>query len=167
MIYNKFKQGFLRNLLAYVMMIVFLTIIALLAVFDDNSIRITISIICFGVLMLFFVYDLFLSEVFIFKEDCFYTNKYPFNNPKYSPKLFKKTSIQLSTITKVEKRLFDKKRFVLIIHFKEDEPLQYVFTHENTIDFIYDKLSEFTKWQNKIHLLSLHPPLGITLDYEN
>ena len=145
MIYNKFKQGFLRNLLAYVMMIAFLTIIALLAVFDDNPILITISIICFGVLMLFFVYDLFLSEVFIFKEASFLTNKHPFNNPKYAPKLFEKTSVQYSTIDKIEKSLWDKRRFVLIIHFKEDEPLQYVFTHENTIDFIYDKLSEFTK----------------------
>ena len=145
MIYNKFKQGFLRNLLAYVLMIVFLTITILLAVFDDNPIRITASIICVVMLALFFIYDLFLSEVFIFKEASFFTNKHPYNNPKYAPKLFEKTSIQYSTIDKIEKRLWDKKRFALIIHFKEDEPLQYVFEHEGSRDFIYDKLSEMIK----------------------
>ena len=145
MVYNKFKQGFLKNLLAYVVMIVFLAITVLLVIFDDNPIRITASIICVGMLTLFFIYDLFLSEVFIFKEASFFTNKHPFNNPKYAPKLFEKTSIQYSTIYKIEKRLWDKKRFVLIINFKEDEPLQYVFEHEGSRDFIYDKLSEMIK----------------------
>ena len=145
MIYNKFKQGFLKNLLAYVLMIVFLAITVLLVIFDDNPIRITASIICVGMLALFFIYDLFLSEVFIFKEASFFTNKHPYNNPKYVPKLFEKTSIQYSTIDKIEKRLWDKKRFALIIHFKEDEPLQYVFEHEGSRDFIYDKLSEMIK----------------------
>ena len=150
MVYNKFKQGFFRNLLVYVEMIVFLTITVLLVVFDDNHIRITASIICFGVFVLFFIYDLFLSEVFIFKHDCFLTNKYPFDNPKYAPKLFKKTSVQYSTITKIEKRLWDKKRFVLILHFEEDEPLQYVFEHEDSRDFVYDKLSELKNERIKI-----------------
>ena len=145
MVYNKFKQGFLKNLLAYVVMIVFLAITVLLVIFDDNPIRITASIICVGMLTLFFIYDLFLSEVFIFKEASFFTNKHPFNNPKYAPKLFEKKSIQYSTIYKIEKRLWDKKRFVLIINFKEDEPLQYVFEHEGSRDFIYDKLSEMIK----------------------
>ncbi|MBR3686557.1 MAG: hypothetical protein IKL66_03640 [Clostridia bacterium] len=145
MIYNKFKQGFLKNLLAYVVMIVFLTLTVLLVVFDDNPIRITASMICCAVLVLFFIYDLFLSEIFIFKEACFLTNKYPFNNSKYAPKLFKKISVQYSTISKIEKRLWDKRRFVLIIHFKEDEPLQYVFTREDSRNFIYDKLSELKK----------------------
>lgn len=145
MVYNKFKQGIFRNLLAYVVMIVFLAITVLLVVFDDNPIRITASIICVGILVLFFIYDLFLSEVFIFKEASFLTNKHPFNNPKYAPKLFEKTSIQYSAIDKIEKSLWDKRRFVLIIHFKEDEPLQYVFEHEVSRDFIYDKLSELIK----------------------
>ena len=145
MVYNKFKKGFLKNLLSYVMMIVFLAITVLLVVFDDNPIRITASIICVGILGLFFIYDLFLSEIFIFKEASFLTNKHPFNNPKYAPKLFEKTSVQYSTIDKIEKRLWDKRRFVLIIHFKEDEPLQYFFQHEDSRDFIYDKLSEMIK----------------------
>ena len=142
MVYNKFKQGFLRNLLAYILMIVFLTITILLAVFDDNPIRITFSIICFCALMIFFVYYLFFSEVFIFKEASFFTNKHPFNNPKYAPKLFGKISVQYNTIVKIEKRLLDKRRFVLVIHFVDEEPLQYVFEHEGTRNFIYDKLSE-------------------------
>lgn len=145
MVYNKFKQGFIKNLLAYVVVIVFLIITVLLVVFDDNPVRITASIICFGILVLFFIYDLFLSEVFIFKEASFLTNKHPFNNPKYAPKLFEKISVQYSTIDKIEKSLWDKRRFVLIIHFKEDEPLQYVFTHEDTRDFVYDKLSQLKK----------------------
>ena len=145
MVYNKFKQGFLKNLLVYVVMIVCLTITVLLVVFDDNPIRITASIICFGILVLFFIYDLFLSEVFIFKEASFLTNKHPFNNPKYAPKLFEKTPVQYGTIDKIEKCLWDKRRFVLIIHFKEDEPLQYVFTHEDSRDFVYDKLLELIK----------------------
>ena len=142
MVYNKFKQGVFRNLLTYVVMIGSLAVTVLLLIFDDNSIRITVSVICFGILMLVFVYDLFLSEIFIFKETCFLTNKYPLNSPKYAPKLFKKTSVQYNTIIKVEKRLWDKRRFVLIIYFKEDEPLQYVFEHEGSRDFIYEKLSK-------------------------
>ena len=35
-----------------------------------------------------------------------------------------------------------------IIHFKEDEPLQYVFEHEGSRDFIYDKLSELIKMKD-------------------
>mgnify|MGYP003313992953 CR=1 FL=1 len=46
-----------------------------------------------------------------FKEDCFLTNKCSFNNPKYTPKLFKKTSVRYNTIIKIEKRLWNKKRF--------------------------------------------------------
>ena len=158
MIYNKFKQGFFRNFLAYVLIMVFLAITVLLAVFDHDPNRITISIIGFCVLMLFFVYDLFFSEVFIFKGDCFFTNKYPFNNPKYAPKLFKKISVQYKTIIKIEKRLLGKRRFALIIHFKEDEPLQYVFTHEDTRDFICDKLQEFCSSKKKYtHQMKLHP----------
>ena len=145
MIYNKFKQGIFRNLLAYVVMIVFLAVTVLLLIFDNNPIRIITSVICFGILTLFFIYDLFLSEVFIFKESRFLTNKYPYNSPKYAPKLFKKTSVQYKTIIKIEKCLWDKRRFVLIIHFKEDEPLQYIFAHEDSRDFIYDKLSELKK----------------------
>ena len=145
MVYNKFKQGFLKNLLAYVVMIAFLTITVLLVVFDNDPIRIAISIISFCILMLFFVYDLFLSDVFIFKEDGFYTNKYQSNNPSYRPKLFKKTYVQFDTISKIDKRLWSKRRFVLIIYFVDEEPLQYVFEHEDTRDFIYDKLLELTK----------------------
>ena len=158
MVYNKFKQGFFRNFLAYVLIIVFLAITVLLAVFDHNPNRITISIIGFCVLMFFFVYDLFFSEIFIFKDDCFFTNKHPFNNPKYAPKLFKKISVQYDAIIKIENRLLGKRRFALILHFKEDEPLQYVFTHEDTRNFICDKLREFCLSKKKnAYKMNLHP----------
>ena len=149
MVYNKFKQGFLKNLFAYVVMVVFLTLTVLLVIFDDNPVRITASVICFGILLLFFIYDLFLSEVFIFKEAYFLTNKYPYNSPKYAPKLFKKSSVQYNTIMKIEKRSWDKRRFVLIIYFKEDEPLQYIFAHEDSRDFVYDKLLELKSCSKK------------------
>jgi len=145
MVYNKFKQGFLRNILAYIMLAFLLTITVLLIIFSKNPIEIAISILFFLVLVLFFIHDLFLSEIFIFKDDCFSTNKYQFENPKYTPKLFGKVSVRIDSITKLEKRLWNNRRFVLIIHLKDEEPIQYVFNHDDTRDFIYNKLLSVRK----------------------
>ena len=147
MVYNKFKQGFLRNFLSYILTIVFLIITILFFVFDaDISYRV-ISVVCLGFLLITLVCQLFFVDVFVFKNDCFSTNKYPFNSPKYLPKLLGKVSIRFAAITGIEKRLWSGGSFVLIIHLKEEEPLQYVFAYEDTRDFIYDKLLELTKRQ--------------------
>ncbi len=145
MFYNKFKQGFLRNILAYILIFIFLAVTVVLIIFDDNSARITVSVISFVFLAAAFIYDLFFADVFKFESDRFYTNKQPLGSIKYAPKLFRKVSVRYDTIYKLEKRILDRTRFVLIISFKDEEPLQYVFTHEDTRDFIYDKLTELMK----------------------
>ena len=145
MVYNKFRQGFLKNILAYIVMIITFVITVLLIIFAKNLTGILVTLICFGILMIGFVYDLFLSDVFIFKDDSFSTNKYPFNSPKYAPKLFRKISVQFNEIVKIEKRLWNARRYVLVINFKDEEPLQYVFTNKDTRDFIYNKFSELIK----------------------
>ena len=91
MIYNKFKQGFFRNFLAYVLIMVFLAITVLLAVFDHDPNRITISIIGFCLLMLFFVYDLFFSD-----------------NPQSELMIAKKLHISQQAISKRKKAIFSK-----------------------------------------------------------
>ena len=58
--------------------------------------------------MLAFIYDLFFTEVFIFKENGFYTNMRS-NNRNYIPKYFKKVAVPYNIIIKIERRILHKK----------------------------------------------------------
>lgn len=148
MVYNKFKRGFSKNILAYIALVVFSTLSVLLVILDDSVPSLVIAVLGFLVILLAFIYDMFFCGVFVFDDSYVHTNKYPRGNSKYAPKMFRKASIQLHTIIKVEKRTLGRKQFLLTLCFADDEPLQYVFEHEDTRDYIYNKLVELTKSKN-------------------
>ena len=151
MVYNKFKEGFLRNLPTYLIMFLFsgtmLTCMIGRMMTEDHWLPIVIvGTVFWFVCFVGMIYNLLFSDVVIFDEQALYTNRHPYrNNEKYRPKRFKKVKIPYDQITKVEKRILSHRQCLLIIHLKDDEPVTYYFEHKNTRDSICDSLLQYAK----------------------
>lgn len=148
MVYNKYKHGFLDNLLAYIVMLLFFIVSVLSIILAESPGYIVLTVVFFCLLMLAFIYDLFFTEVFIFKENGFYTNMRS-NNRNYIPKYFKKVAVPYNIIIKIERRILHKKSYALQLSIENDEPIVYFFEKEKVRDFVYDKLIEITKLERQ------------------